>query len=118
MRLLNRYRIFHQGRWPVGAEPDSFQYVNFAVRNEQFRLVGLNELYDVQADPGETLNVIDQYPEIKAELMEAYEKWWMEARPLMVNEFVPMSKVKPFHELYNQQMKNEGMIPWNKPEFK
>ena len=114
----DRYRVFHQGRWPIGAEPDSFKYTKFAVRNERFRLVGMKELYDVQADPGETINVFDQHPEIVAGLMKEYEKWWSEARPLMVNEFVPMSKEKPYHVMYNQQMKNEGIIPWQKPDFK
>lgn len=114
----DRYRVFHQGRWPVGAEPDSFKYGNFAIRNERFRMVGMNELYDVQADPGEKVNIIDQHPDVVKAMMEEYDKWWSEARPLMVNEFVPMSEVKPFHVKYAEQMKNDGIQAWHKPEFK
>jgi hypothetical protein len=34
---------------------------------------------------------------------------------MMVNEDAPMSKVRPFHELYNQQLKLSGIPDW-KPE--
>ncbi len=34
------------------------------------------ELYDVMADPGESKNLIEQNPEIKAELLAEYEKWF------------------------------------------
>jgi len=113
----DRYRVFHQGRWPIGAEPDSFKYGKFAIRNEQYRMVGMNELYDVQADPGEKVNIINQHPDVVKAMMEEYEKWWSEARPLMVNEFVPMSKVRPYHVKYAEQMENGGIPPWNKPVF-
>jgi hypothetical protein len=80
-------------------------------------LVGLYELYDVQDDPGETKNLIEIYPDVKEEMIKAYEEWWSEARPLMVNEFVPMSPVRPFHEMYKKQIANEGIQPWIKPDF-
>jgi arylsulfatase len=113
----DRYRVFHQGRWPVGAEPDSFKYINFAVRNERFRLVGTDELYDLFEDPGETNNIIDKHPEVVEAMMKFYEQWWDISRPLMVNEFVPMSPVRPFHVKYEEQMKNGGIPAWQKPEF-
>ena len=113
----DRYRVFHQGRWPIGAEPDSFKYTKFAVRNERFRLVGMNELYDIQSDPGETINIIEQHPDVVKAMMAEYERWWAEARPLMINEFVPMSKVKPYHVMYAEQEKNDGIPPWQKPDF-
>jgi len=34
------------------------------------------ELYDVQADPGQTRNVADERPQVVEELTAAYEKWW------------------------------------------
>ena len=108
----DRFRFFHQGRWPVGAEPNEYQYRNFAVRNERFRLVGMNELYDVMNDPGETTNVIDQYPELVQEMLKAYDLWWKDTRPLMINEGVPLSKTWPFHEKYYEQEKQGGIPDW------
>jgi len=109
----DRFRVFQKGRWPVGAEPDSFKYINFAVRNERFRMVGMDELYDIKADPGETNNVIQQHPDVVREMLQYYDRWWSEARPLMVNEGVPMSKVRPFHERYKRQMKEGGLSFWD-----
>ena len=108
----DRFRVFHTGRWPVGDEPNDYQHKNFAVRNERFRLIGMDKLYDIQVDPGETTNVIVQHPEVVKEMMKFYDQWWSEARPLMVNEGVPMSKVWPFHEKYYAQLKNGGIPDW------
>jgi len=38
------------------------------------------ELYDLQEDPGETTNVIDQYPEIAARLRSQLEEWQASCR--------------------------------------
>ena len=113
----DRYRFFHQGRWPVGAEPNDYQYKNFAVRNEQYRLVGVDQLYDIQKDPGQKTNVIEQYPEVAKAMLEAYDIWWTETRPLMINENIPLSPVHPFHEKYYQQKKNGGIPDWIQTEF-
>jgi len=108
----DRYRVFHTGRWPVGDEPNDYQYKNFAIRNERLRLVGMDQLYDVQADPGQTKNVIDQHPEVVEAMLEFYNQWWSEARPLMVNEGAIMSKTWPFHEKYYEQERNGGIPDW------
>jgi hypothetical protein len=113
----DRYRFFHTGRWPVGAEPNDYKYKNFAIRNEQFRMVGLDELYDIQKDPGQTTNVIELYPENARMMLEAYELWWEETRPLMINEGVPLSPVHPFHEKFYEQEKNGGIPDWIRTEF-
>jgi arylsulfatase A-like enzyme len=110
----DRYRVFHQGRWPVGDEPNDYQFKNFAIRNERFRLVGIDQLYDIQADPGEKTNVIEQHPEVLKAMMAYYDQWWSEARPLMVNEGAVMSKIWPFHEKYYAQEKNGGIPDWVK----
>ena len=113
----DRYRFFHQGRWPVGAEPNDFQYKNFAIRNEQYRLVGMDQLYDIQKDPEQKINVFEQYPDVVKGMMEAYDIWWKETRPLMVNEGVPLSPVHPFHEKFYEQEKNGGIPDWVATEF-
>jgi arylsulfatase len=109
----DRFLFTHQGRWKTGENPDDYQWKNFAVRNQQFRFVNNNSLYDMQKDPGQTTNIIEQHPELVAQMRAAYEAFWRETRPLMVNEDVPMSPTRPFHELYRQQMAAGGIPDWN-----
>ena len=47
----------------------------------------------------------------------AYKQFWKEARPLMVNEDVPMSKTRPFHVWFGEQMKKGGIPNWKTPEL-
>ena len=85
------------------------------MRSERFRLVDNNALYDMQADPGQTTNVIGDHPEVVEQMRAAYDAWWKETRPLMVNENVPMSPTRPFHELYKKQLETTGIPDWKAP---
>ncbi|QDU98407.1 arylsulfatase [Lignipirellula cremea] len=113
----DRFLFTHQGRWPTGADPDKFQWQKFAVRNQRFRFVNNTDLYDMQADPGQTTNVIDQHPQLVEEMRKAYDAWWKGTRPLMVNEDAPMSPTKPFHVLYEKQLQNGGIPDWQPPKL-
>ena len=44
------------------------------------------ELFDLKNDPGETKNVINEYPEVVAKLRAVYDKWWIKVQPRLVNE--------------------------------
>ncbi len=111
----DRYLFTHRGRWKTGQDPDKSKWTGFAVRNQRFRLVDNNALYDMEKDPGQKTNVIGKHPEVVAKMRVAYEKWWKETRPLMVNEGAPMSPTRPFHELYNKQLKTTGIPKWKAP---
>ena len=111
----DRYLHTHVGRWKTGEEPNDFQWKNFSVRNQRFRFVNNSELFDMESDPGQTKNVIQEFPEIVAEMRAAWDAWWKETRPMMVNETAPMSPTRPFHELYQAQLANGGISDW-KPE--
>ena len=133
----DRYFYTHKARWETGAEPNDFEWVNFGVRNQRFRYVGPNagkpkrakkgqpeeapnstgELYDMEADPSQTTNIIGDYPEVAEKMRAAYDDFWKEARPLMVNETAPMSPTKPFHELYNKQLETSGIPDWTHPSL-
>ncbi len=113
----DRYLFVHVGRWAKGADPDKSKYSRCAVRSARFRLVNNNELYDIQADPGETTNVIDQHPQVVEAMRAAYDAWWAEARPLMVNEDVPLAPERPFFVLYEEQLEKEGLPEWQPPEL-
>jgi arylsulfatase len=113
----DRYLFAHIGRWPTGADPDKFQWQNFAVRNQRFRFVNNDALFDMESDPGQTKNVIADHPEVARQMRDAYDAWWKETRPLMVNEAAPLSKTRPFHELYRKQQQERGIPKWETPKL-
>ena len=113
----DRYLFVHKGRWPKGAEPNEFKFADCAVRGPRFRLVNNSELYDIAADPGETTNVIEDHPEVVADMRAAYDEWWSNTRPLMVNADVPNSPERPFWVLYEAQVEGTGIPQWQAPEF-
>lgn len=47
-----------------------------SVMTEQHRLVNGEELYDIQADPGQLTDIAAESPEAVAGLREAYDAWW------------------------------------------
>jgi len=139
-RWEDRYLFNHVCRWPTGADPGDFRNVNFSVRNQKYRYVAAQggggatkgkgkdkgkkgapaaprgpELFDMETDPGQTTNVIDRHPEIAAQMKAAFDHYWTEAIPLMVNEKAPMSPTKPYHEWYREQEAAGGIPEWVAP---
>jgi len=112
IRIPDRYLFSQKARWPTGSEPDKHQWNNFAVRSDRYRLVG-SQLFDLLADPGQKTDVAAKHPGVVQEMRSAYDKFWQEARPLMVNEQAPMSKTRPFHVWFREQMEQGGIPPWS-----
>ncbi len=113
----DRYLFVHVGRWPKGADPDKYKYTKCAVRGSRFRFVNNEELYDIKSDPKETTNVAEKYPDVVKAMRAAYDAWWAETRPLMVNENVPYAKERPFWVLYEKQAKEQGIPEWVPPDI-
>ncbi len=113
----DRYFFNHRGRWKTGTEPDDSLWANFSVRNQRFRLVGTDQLYDMEKDPGQETNVIDDHPGVVERMKSAYERFWSEARPLMVNEAVPLSPTRPYHVWFEEQVAAGGIPDWEAPEL-
>ena len=113
----DRYLYTHKGRWRTGAEPNNFEWQNFAVRNQRFRFVNNTALYDMQADPGQKTNVIEKHPQVVKAMRSAYDKWWKKTRPMMVNESAKMSPTRPFHVLHAKQLKAGGIPMWKMPKL-
>lgn len=105
----DRMLFDHKARWDQGENPDNYKWNVFSVRNAKYRLVGKEQLYDMEADPGQRDNVIAEHPEIAEKMIAAYGKFWDEARPLMVNEGVPLAKERPYHVWYAEQMAAGGI---------
>lgn len=98
----DRFLVHHVGRWGNGKAAES-KYTKCAIQNARFTLVNNEELYDLKADPGETTNVIAKHPEVVASLRAAYNQWWTEVQPMLVNENVIGPKMNPMKELYWKQ---------------
>jgi hypothetical protein len=60
-------------------EPQAWQ--NTAAMTNRWRLVNAKELYDLSADPGQTTNVIDQHPDVVAQLKRAFDAYWKRVTP-------------------------------------
>ncbi len=123
----DRYTFFHAGRWAKAgapgnwskgdADPQASKYKNFAVRSERWRLVGTDQLYDIDADPGESTNVIEQHPDVAAKMLAAYDTWWTQVTPMLVNENAPLLDHHPVVEGYNKQKAESGIPDWQPPEL-
>lgn len=124
----DRYLFTQKARWKTGSEPNEHQWKSYAVRNHRFRFVGggggdastlaeKDALYDMEKDPAQTTNVISENEKIALQMKKAYDEFWKEARPLMVNEDVPMSPTRPYHVLFNKQKEEGGIPQWKAPKL-
>jgi len=113
----DRYLFVHKGRWPKGDDPNKYKFNSCGVRNQRFRLVNNKELYDIDADPFETTNVIEKHLDAVKKMQDAYDNWWSETVPLMVNEKTPNSATKPFFVLYEKQRNEQGIPEWHPPKL-
>jgi arylsulfatase len=106
----DRFLFTHQGRWPKGADPNGSKFKMGAVRNTRWALVsdkggsGPNwQLFDLTQDYGEKNDVAGEHPAVVKELAAAYDQWWSECLPLMVNEKAVGPKLNPFAVRYWKQ---------------
>ena len=109
----DRVLFTHVGRWAKGKAAES-KYAFCSVRNDRFQMVSAAkdgkkawELFDLQADPGETTNVIAKFPDVAKSLEASYDVWWSSVLPAMVNEDVVGPAVNPYRERYWQQFPDE-----------
>ncbi|WPR73159.1 arylsulfatase [Flavobacterium sp. NG2] len=112
----DRLLFTHCGRWDSG-KIDEAKYDKFAVRNQKWRFVNNDELYDIENDPGETKNLFKLHPEVVATFKTPYSNWWDESIPLMVNENRSKIKEHPLHVRYNKQLAEKGIPEWNPITF-
>ena len=98
----DRMLVHHVGRWDKG-EMEEWKYKDCAIQNSRFTLVNNKELYDLKADPGESKNVIAEHPDVAAKLRTAYDQWWAEVQPLLVNETAVGPRMNPMKDLYWKQ---------------
>lgn len=98
----DRLLVHHVGRWPAGKVEDA-KYSKCAIQDARYTLVNNKELYDLASDPGETTNVIEKHPKEVAKLRAAYDQWWEDIQPHLVNEDAKGPKINPLKEVYWKQ---------------
>lgn len=111
----DRELFVHQGRWEKGSDPNEAKFRNCAVRTQRWRFVNNKELFDIQKDPYESTNVIEQHPDVVAKLRRAYDRWWDQTVPLMVNEDAPFAPRQPQEVRYEKQLAERGIPEWTPP---
>ena len=100
-----------------GADPNASKFKDCAVRSQRWRFVNNKELYDISVDPYEKTNVADDHSDVVAAIRKAYDAWWSETVPLMVNEDVPLATQQPQTVRYEKQLKERGIPKWERPEL-
>ena len=108
--LPDRIQFTHLGRWPKFSDPNLAKFAMCSVRNTRWHLVSPNggatpkwQLFDVAADYSERTDVAAEHPEVVKQLAAAYDRWWADCQPLLVNEKVVGPKLNPFAEIYWKQ---------------
>lgn len=103
----DRILFTHVGGWKTGQASES-AHTNSSVRDSRFSLVNNSELYDLQTDPGQTKNVLTEHAEEAEKLRAAYDLWWKEIQPDLINENTAAPKANAFLELFRKQFAEEA----------
>lgn len=100
----DRYLVTHVGRWAKGEPP--VKEGQCSIRNTRFSYVHAGktwQLFDLQADPGESTDVAARHPQVVQQLQAAYDRWWEEVLPCLENENVTGPAINPFKAQYWKQ---------------
>ncbi|MCA9176230.1 MAG: arylsulfatase [Planctomycetales bacterium] len=94
---------------------DPIKWRKSAVMSSRWRLVNGEELYDIQADPGQQQNVAKSHPEVVERMRDYYERWWTELEPTFA-ENVAIALGHPRENparLTCHDWITTGSTPWN-----
>jgi len=87
--VINYSRMPAAASYPMPDSPSLLRREGAAVLWKRWRLLEDRELYDLDADPMQERNVIDEHPEIAARLRARLDQRWAEVGPL-ANEAQPL----------------------------
>lgn len=82
--------------------------------HRNWRLVEGTELYNLETDPEQRVNIADQYPEKVEEYKVAYDNWWAEISPTFEEKpyFIIGNKVENPTTLFCHDWHSETFTPW------
>ena len=97
------------------------KWKNSCVMKNTWRLVNRYELYDLNNDPSQKINVYDQNKELVHELQSAYLEWWEICSSQITND-VPISigsEIQKKNVLRTHDMRNENSdVVWNQKQIR
>ncbi|WP_282037833.1 arylsulfatase [Saccharicrinis aurantiacus] len=94
-------------QWPVKGR-------NSCVMTSQWRLVNGDELYDINADRGQTNNIAADHPQIVKEMTAFYDQWWASAVKDMRYAKIKLgSDAENPMQITCHDMHTDAAIPWN-----
>lgn len=107
---------------------DPIKWRQSSVMTDKWRLVNnvakdgspTHELYDIEADPGQTKNIIIDHSDVAERLKTFYEEWWAELEPT----FGSPARIKIGHEAENPSRLTshdwiaQDMVPWNQQHIR
>lgn len=109
MKNLDRTLFVHSQRIEM---PEKWR--KCSVMTQRWRLVNGKELFDMQADPGQTSDVASAHPDVVTELRDGYEAWWKSLEPVF-DEHVAIvlgsEHETPTHLTCHDW--HTGTVPWN-----
>ena len=82
MLVVNYSRMPGEFDYPSPDSPARLRPEGAAVLWRHWRLLGGTALYDLGADPGQTTDVADHFPEVVARLRQHLDDWWTRVEPL------------------------------------
>ena len=98
------------GRWPRRSDPSLAKYQAAAVRTKAWALVSPEggpephwQLYDLRTDYGQEHDVRAAHPDVANRLAAAFDHWWADVLPRLINEQAVGPQINPFQELYYRQ---------------
>lgn len=68
--------------YPTPDAPSIMRREGAAVLWKRWRLLEGNQLYNLDADPKQDKNVIEEYPEVTAKMCAHLDAWWAEVEPI------------------------------------
>lgn len=107
--VVDSQRIEHPQKWRKSA-----------VMTDRWRLVRAEELYDIEADPGQQNDLAGDRPEVVGRLREEYEKWW-ESVSERCDEYCRIVLGSPREnpsDLTCHDWHGGGMTPWNQSHIR
>ncbi len=98
---------------------DPIKWKQTSVMTDHWRLVDNKELYDINKDPGQEINLINSYPEVADKLRLEYDRWWEDVSQSF-DETTPLyigSKHQNPVVLNAHDWMIDKSPPWNQPHI-
>ena len=97
------------------------QWRRCAVMTDRWRLVNGTKLYDIDADPGQGIDLAARHPDRVAEMRKSYEEWWTSLTPVFderVNLLLPTGEIPATFTAHDWHEPNNRPVPWNQPSIR